>query len=454
MKNHTKTYWIYIALFLAICLLPSAGLLFGKPEASTENRELAPKPVLMGEDGFNERFLSDAGAYFEDHFAFRNEWVTGYAFLADRIFGVSAQDSVITGRNNWLYYKDSLNDYLGADQMTDRQLFDVAHSLALVQEYAEQNNINFVFAIAPNKNSLYGENMPYYYQAYRDKENNFSRLQKYLDSEKIQYADLYGMLKEQNEVLYHARDSHWNNKGASLAADKILTVLGKEHKDYQNQDYEVRKDYAGDLDKMLYPAGVTFEDELYYQPEPSFDYTEPVESNFDPKILTKSPDGTGNLVMYRDSFGNALLPFMAEAFGEAYFSRGVPYQLTDLFTYQADTLIIERAERFLPDMAANAPMMAAPIIPSRTLKDVEFTKDIPHLEVTGQGAFTKITGTLPKDGVDVDSRIYIKVNEMLNYEAFPVSLNDGREGFQLLVATETLNSDENTFELYISHHKP
>ena len=86
-----KKYCIYIITFLVICLIPSAGLIFGKSDVSSENRELAEAPALADKDGFNERVLSDAGAYFEDHFAFRNEWVTGYAFLLDKVFGVSAQ---------------------------------------------------------------------------------------------------------------------------------------------------------------------------------------------------------------------------------------------------------------------------------------------------------------------------------------------------------------------------
>lgn len=446
-----KKYWIYIITFLVVCLIPSAGLLLGRTEISSENRDMAEKPILLSEEGFNEHFLSDAGAYFEDHFAFRNEWVTGYAFLMDRLFNVSAQDGVITGRNGWLYYKDSLNDYQGADQMTERQLFDAAHSIRMVQDYTEQNGIHFAFTIAPNKNSLYGENMPYYYQSFREKTNNFSRFQKYLGEEEINYVDLHSLIGNQEEVLYHARDSHWNNKGASLAADAVLTALKKEHPDYQNRSYDLKKDYEGDLDTMLYPAAITKEEEMYYQPAPAFEYCGEVSSNFDPKINTKHDDASGSLVMYRDSFGNALLPFMAEAFGDAYFSRGVPYQLTDLYTYKADTLVIERAERFLPDMAENPPVMPAPIASSDVLKDAEFSDKLSDLKITDQGVFTLVTGRVPKEKLDVDSKIYIRVNELLSYEAFPAALEDGEEGFQLLIATKTLNNEENLFELYISH---
>ena len=54
---------------------------------------------------------------------------------------------------------------------------------------------------------------------------------------------------------------------------------------------------------------------------------EEISSNFDPRITTVNPVKEGSLVMYRDSFGNALLPYMADAYANAYFSRGIPYQL-------------------------------------------------------------------------------------------------------------------------------
>lgn len=69
-------------------------------------------------------------------------------------------------------------------------------------------------------------------------------------------------------------------------------------------------DHIGDLDKMLYPKALTPEDEVYYDKTTTFAYVGEVESNFDPKITTVNPVKEGSLVMYRDSFGNTLLPFL------------------------------------------------------------------------------------------------------------------------------------------------
>ena len=38
----------------------------------------------------------------------------------------------------------------------------------------------------------------------------------------------------------------------------------------------------------------------------------------------------GSMLMYRDSFGESLLPFVADEIGQGYFSRLVPYNLTQI----------------------------------------------------------------------------------------------------------------------------
>lgn len=450
-----KKYYLYIAAFLIICLFPSAGLLFTGVQQSAENRDTAKAPVLMEEDGVNQYFLNDAGAWFEDHFAFRKEAVTGYALLLGKTFGVSSQQGVITGRDGWLFYKDSLEDFQGTSQMTDRQLFDVAHSLAMIQQYAQKNGIQFAFAVAPNKNSLYGDYMPYYYQPFRKSAGNMERLKKYLQAEQVNYIDLYEALSGKEQILYHKRDSHWNHEGAALASDQILTGLGKAHPSYADREYEIRCDFEGDLDRMLYPAATKPEEERYYIPSPQFTYCEEVESNFAPKISTSS-EGSGSLVMYRDSFGNALLPFMAEAYENAYFSRALPYQLDDLETHQADTLVIERAERFLPEMAREAPFMEAPYIEAGDMEQLcaganaeKNGLQIADLEEIKQGDYVKVTGKIPLHACKDTSRIMIRVNGKHSYEAFPVSYADGQEGFSMLLRSDALQEKGNGYELFL-----
>ena len=198
-----KLQIIYITAFFAACLVPSLGMAVTKQETSSENRRLAEFPKIKTEEGINTQWLPEAGEYFQEHFAFRNELVTANALLNGKLFGVSTADGVIQGTDGWLYYKDSLQDYLGEELLSERSLFNIAHTLSMMQEALEKKGVQFLFTVAPNKNSLYGENMPYYDSLKASQEKNLINLQEYLKKENVAYADINGMLTEQQENLDH-----------------------------------------------------------------------------------------------------------------------------------------------------------------------------------------------------------------------------------------------------------
>lgn len=444
---------IYCILFFAICLCPSLGMLVTKQETSSENRQLSEFPSPKTEEGkINVEWLSQAGDYFQEHFAFRNELVTGNALLHGRLLETSTADGVIQGKNGWLYYKDSLDDYLGQDLLSGRSLFNIAHMLSMTQQALEEKGVNFLFTIAPNKNSLYGDNMPYYDKLKVSGQTNRENLEDWLKTEKVAYADLYQALMEENEVLYHARDSHWNNKGAALAADVLMDALGKDHDSYEGESYTVRRDYTGDLDTMLYPLASTADDEIYYDKETTYATVEEIQSNFDPRITTVNPVKEGSLVMYRDSFGNALLPYMADAYANAYFSRGIPYQLMDVETHSADTVIIERAERFLPEMSQFPPVLTAKEISLTENEELQGSDGAVDVKIKPQGMTAQLSGRIKEGLLDTDSRIYLKVNGSV-YEAFPMDVkveeNLDDNGFCLYLPSELVAADGNDVEILI-----
>lgn len=444
---------IYCILFFAICLCPSLGMLVTKQETSSENRQLSEFPSPKTEEGkINVDWLSQAGDYFQEHFAFRNELVTGNALLHGRLLETSTADGVIQGKNGWLYYKDSLDDYLGQNLLSDRSLFNIAHMLSMTQQALEEKGVNFLFTIAPNKNSLYGDNMPYYDKLKVSDQTNRENLEGWLKTEKVAYADLYQALMEEDEVLYHARDSHWNNKGAVLAADVLMDALGKDHDSYEGESYTVRRDYTGDLDTMLYPLASTADDEIYYDKETTYATVEEIQSNFDPRITTVNPVKEGSLVMYRDSFGNALLPYMADAYANAYFSRGIPYQLMDVETHSADTVIIERAERFLPEMSQFPPVLTAKEISLTENEELQGSDGAVDVKIKPQGMTAQLSGRIKEWLLDTDSRIYLKVNGSV-YEAFPMDVkveeNLDDNGFCLYLPSELVAADGNDVEILI-----
>ncbi|MBE7069176.1 MAG: hypothetical protein E7386_01605 [Ruminococcaceae bacterium] len=430
MKNEKK-YTIYLIVFLAILLVPFAGMLITGPSKSESNSAATlPSLILVSEDEnkstVNRDYLKQLGEYFEGHCAFRQEMVTGYSFVTAKVFQTSSSKSVICGKNGWMYYTDTLGDYTGSEVMTEREMTDCITTLKLIDRYCKENGIKFYFVTAANKNSLYGENMPYWYKK-SDKPGNRELLGAKIREAGINYIDLYDTFAKENRVLYHKTDSHWNNEGAALAALTIHEATGQMYVErYNKAPYKVKKDFKGDLAAMMYPAAVPLEEEIYYDGGFGFDYEGKVESNFDNKIKTLGALGN-NLMMYRDSFGSSLLPFMAESYTNALFSRSLTVQVRDIKSIKANVLIIEKAERFLPQLAENPPKLPATEIKGNPAGVKEF-KDA-SVKMSSANGYTTITGTL-KDGTYSDNtEIYVCVGGHW-YEAYPFREN-GKEHFQL-----------------------
>ena len=454
MKKKTG-YKIYIAIVLILCLVPLLGLAVRPTTQTTENKKLTEWPALVTQDGINVHFLEEAGNYFTDHFAFRQELVAADASIRSGVFEVSAVDSVIVGENGWLYYEATLDDYQHKNSVSDRMLFNIAHNLSLMQQYAQLLGKDFVFTIAPNKNSLYGENMPDRYQYQIAELSDRERLEPWLLSEQVNYVDLYRLFEAQDEVLYYERDSHWNNKGAVMVYGALMEAAGLSGEDYEALGYEVVDDYYGDLNLMLYPLGAEQEQDMRYNKEFTWNYTTGSDVT-DQYIQTVCPDGTGNLLMYRDSFGNTLLPYFAQTFSQATFSQIVPYQMTDLITAAPDVVILEKVERHLPTLGKVTPVMSG-ILSFPTGKETVYENGA-TMKLSKEGSYWKFSGIADASLLDVDSRIYLEVSDGNSegiYEAFCVELSENGEtsdfGYQLYLSEVMLNGS--AFEVRVMAQK-
>ncbi len=406
---------LFCLLFALICILPLAGMLLMGPSKAGANEVLANKPVLMKKDGsFNVDYLSNLGEYVRDRFGFRQELITANAKLTAAVFGESATEKVILGKDGWLYYAETLADFEGTAPMSDRQIWNAARTLFLMEEYAKNRGISFVFAAVPNKNSLYFEQMPY---EKGSETSNLERIQAALRAENVTFCDLFAVLSAQTDPVYYKTDSHWDGYGSANAHDALLQTLGREAA--LSEEAFVDAPHRGDLTDMLYPASADTEMGPVLNRERTFAYKGNVRGPDDMTIRTTAETGSGSLLMFRDSFGNTLHADLAERFSAACFSRAMPYDLTLLEKEQADTLIIEIVERNLIWLAQKAPVMEAPV---RVL-------DVPTDTAAGNVAWEvgdsklenckKYTGTIQCESMDAKSPIYLALDGVV-YEASPV----------------------------------
>ena len=371
--------------FVTICILllsiPLLGMTFRPTLETTENRTLASFPKLTKEaGGINLKFFSEFETYFSEHFAFRNELVATDGKIQGKIFRTSANDSVIYGNDGWLYYSSTIPDYSGSNVMNEREIENLKRNLSVVNKWLKDRGIKMLLTVPPNKNTLYGEHMPYYSSTILNNEHTLFKLNELCEEEGILYADLYNTLKNESEVLYLKRDSHWNNKGALIAYNEILNVLKQPHNDYGDITANRAKNENGDLNKMLYSYFGEKEVNYNYDIQQSYEYVTDTKSVEDGWIETKSSEGENTLVMFRDSFGNTLIPLIANQFEHAYFTKESTYRLESIISEQNPNMVIlEKVERNIRDFIEEPPIINMPEI-----KDVEISEEafVENIEIS------------------------------------------------------------------------
>lgn len=427
-------------MFFLILLIPFVGMSVYHADLSIEKKHEEALPSLIRNGRINTGFFQGITDYVADHFAFRQEMITADAGIKAGIFHSSANEKVIVGKKGWLFFQETMNDYQKRNLLSGREIHNCATVVRLIEQGVELQGAEFAFTVAPNKNTLYGKYMPDRFEA-GSGEGNLEHLIAEMKKQKVHYVDLRTPLRKGKNQVYHKLDTHWNNLGASIACETLLDFLGKDHIHYENESYLWKKNFSGDLQGMLFPKSRKKDWNAIYDRPWTYEYVNNVTSTEQMEIQTENQtqkDDQKNavkekqkkqkrhksLVMYRDSFGNALVPFMAQEYLKGYFTKEVPYDLSLVDAYKADDVMIELAQRQIPTLLEGVPYMMAP--------GVAFDQDVQETgktaatmemrEVTGTDGVLRISGETDKRWTDDDSEIYISMygkKNLLMFEAFP-----------------------------------
>ena len=431
---------VFITICISVLAVPLVAMIFRPTTESTDNRKLAQFPAVTKPDGsLNVAFFSGFYSWFSDHFAFRNELIYADANIQNDVFKVSNVDNVISGRDGWLFYTSTLKDYLGTDRMSDREIYNIAHNISIAYDYVKDKGCKFVLTVPANKNTLYGEYMPYYDSYIVDNVHNIDALTPLLNDMQIPYADLVKSFKDEEEILYLKTDSHWNNKGAVLAYNNIMDTLELPHDDYSSVNVTMRADEAGDLSKMMYTFYGQKEPNYYYDIQQRFEYSDAFKSVEDGRIETNGTGQNGDLLMFRDSFGNTLIPLIANEFANGRFSREAAYSLEKYIEEsRPDVVVFEKVERNIGEFIKMPPVIAAPVYDSEdeAFPDIAIVNDtegsnmvMKTLELDSD--YYEISGELVKGRIKTDSDIIINVNGTY-YKAY----HTGECGYSLYLKKE------------------
>lgn len=220
-------------------------------------------------------------------------------------------NKVVIGKDGWMFLSDEevLKHYTPQGELNESSLNHLQVFLQERKSYFDSIGIPYFVVIAPNKHSIYPEQLPDWSKGfYFDKRTD--QILDVLDSLKVGRLDLRPVLMEyKSEGLYHSTDTHWNDQGAFRAYQEIQKFLESVLLDsYDAQNFVMsRKDSiieGGDLARMI---GL---DKGMKIPVQKLRFTG------DTKVEDKNDL---NILIFRDSFTSALKPYFKREFLETNF---------------------------------------------------------------------------------------------------------------------------------------
>ncbi len=366
-------------MFLAGIFAPLLkGLL--EPDASIsarEKRSLAALPERPGSLADVQRYPRRFDDYYADHFGFRETLVSWYKQLKYALGDAPSAD-VILGRNGWVFlggiakgytkYADPVGDARHVNRYTPETLAAMANYLVAVKNWLAVRGVRYLFVVAPNKHSIYPENLPpWLVPEYPDSalDQLLAYVREHTDVPVLDLRPVLLRAKEHGEVYYY-HDSHWNWLGANHAQQAIRE--------------EIEKLIPGSLDATLFPMkkGQEREGDLHaflgmlprMRPALVPDFKGDCQPRLEPPgaaprdVHSQYCDrGRLQVLVYRDSFFSHLEPYLSRVFA----------RLTSIWTKVDKTSLQAQLDKNKPDLVIeewverNLPMApdASPFLETR-----------------------------------------------------------------------------------------
>jgi alginate O-acetyltransferase complex protein AlgJ len=295
--------------------------------------------------------------YFNAEFSGHDGLVHAYYQFRLNVLGERNFNDVLVGNAGWLYYtgERNMDYYQRAELMMPDQIDSLLRQLSATRAALERQGIAFYVVVAPNKESIYPEFLP----AGIQKNEKAALLDQILAAKKdpkLNLIDLRPALLQakQDGQVYYRTDTHWNPMGAFGAYREILNRMGKELpalKPYAPDDFRRAPEViSGDLSGMLTMTNILTEDS--YEMQPVFArraVTAPSEDGLVYKSTVADP-ALPRVMVFHDSFYNGLKPFMAENFREATLVHAFHLDMDWIAQERPDAVILEVAERYLPEL--------------------------------------------------------------------------------------------------------
>ena len=319
----------FLIVMTVLCLaLPS------KEISLSERRKLKQFPGASMERILSGKFMSEFEDYAADQFPLRETWRSVKANLVTKVFNQS--------ENNDIYYKDGHLAKIEYPLNEDSVRKAAGIFRKLYMEQMEDKNCSVYFSLIPDKN---------YFLGHDHLQMDYEKLTQIMCDEldMMTYIDIYNLLDVND---YYRTDTHWRQEELPLVAKHLVESMGGEFTTHQEMKTvtveqpfygvyygQAALDVAPDTMKYLTNkelSNCTVFDHQNNREIPMYDMSkvdgdDPYEMFMGGPlslITIENPNGllsstetasasmNRELIIFRDSFGSSIAPFMVENYSK------------------------------------------------------------------------------------------------------------------------------------------
>jgi hypothetical protein len=332
---------LVIAIFFSLLWLPTLDKCFNldRSRPPGENRLPAPFPQLQQPSlAAAQKFITGLEAYFNDHFGFRKKLIRLFQNWKLGLFHDRSVYKIVVGQDHWLFWGEAqmVEHFLGLAKFTPGQLQLWQKLLEKRRDWLAQRGIKYLFVVAPDKQSVYPEELPAWLinAVPANRETKLDQFLQYMQTHStVEILDLRRPLIDAKKIapVYLQNDTHWNLLGSFVAAQELVKVLAQQFTNLpplQLQDFTwTNMAYTGgDMARMLGTDAVE-KNYFAFNPKPALPRLRSQENLNYPtawglkRILTlENPEAASTtVVLFTDSFGVSWEQFLGYPFKKTIF---------------------------------------------------------------------------------------------------------------------------------------
>jgi len=309
-----------------------------------ERRSIQGRPVLEFSAALRT-FPARFDAYYADRFGYRDELVRVHNRFKWFWLGLSPDESIVQGRDDWLFYsaENALEQARGALPFEEAELLGWRRMLESRRDTAADHGAHYIWVCGTMKAQIYPEYLPNALKPFGE-----SRLDEFLEymalESDVEIIDVRPELLAAKELdepgdhLYYPLGTHWTHRGSVACMRAILGALvargivTEPIPDYSDFDRKQTPKQGDSWAERLYMEDRLLQQRWALVPRaPRIDG--PMIPGFPRSQRFRQPGADlPRAMLYHDSFATLLKPLIAHSFSE----------FTTFWTYRWERALIQQ----------------------------------------------------------------------------------------------------------------